>query len=89
METLPSHHWGVGPPAVRHYATVNPAALGLALAVGIASDLFEELGWTGFATPRLLARHGCLAAGLGLGVLWATWHIGPDVPGTAAEWSDL
>jgi membrane protease YdiL (CAAX protease family) len=70
-------------------AAVTPAAVvGLALAFGLASGLFEELGWTGFATPRLLARHGCLAAGLALGLLWATWHIGPDRPGAAA-WGDL
>jgi CAAX protease family protein len=70
------------------FAAVTPAVLlGLALAVGLASGLFEELGWTGFATPRLLARHGWLAAGLTLGLLWATWHVGPDRPGAAA-WGD-
>jgi membrane protease YdiL (CAAX protease family) len=69
---------------------VTPAVVvGLALAVGLAAGLFEELGWTGFATPRLLARHGWLAAGLALGLLWATWHIGPDRPGAAAAWGAL
>ena len=53
-----------------------------------ASGLFEELGWTGFATPHLLARHGWLAAGLTLGVLWATWHVAADVPDNAAAWGD-
>jgi membrane protease YdiL (CAAX protease family) len=71
-------------------ATVNPAVLlGLALAAGLVAGLLEEIGWTGFATPRLLARHGYLAAGLMLGLLWATWHIGGDVPGTASEWGEL
>jgi membrane protease YdiL (CAAX protease family) len=34
----------------------------------------EELGWTGFAIPRLRLRHGVLATGLIAGVLWGTWH---------------
>ena len=28
-------------------------------------------------------------AGLALGLLWATWHIGPDRPGAAAAWGAL
>jgi uncharacterized protein len=70
-------------------ATINPGIIvGLAIAAGLVAGLFEELGWTGFATPRMLARQGCLAAGLMLGLLWATWHIGADVTGTAAAWGD-
>ena len=71
---------------------MTPAVVvGLALAFGLAAGLFEGLGWTGFATPRPLARYGCLAAGLALGLVWATWHIGPDRPGAAAAaaWGDL
>jgi membrane protease YdiL (CAAX protease family) len=34
----------------------------------------EELGWRGFALPRLLARRSPLAASLLLGVLVAGWH---------------
>jgi uncharacterized protein len=42
---------------------------------GGVSSLLEELGWTGFAVPRLLARHRALTAGLLLGLFWALWHI--------------
>ena len=36
----------------------------------------EELGWTGFAVPTLLRRrHGVLATGLFVGVLWGLWHF--------------
>jgi membrane protease YdiL (CAAX protease family) len=45
------------------------------LAVGAGAGIFEELGWTGFATPRLRHGHGVLAGGLFLGVLWGAWHI--------------
>ncbi len=44
------------------------------LAIGLVAGGFEEIGWTGFATPRLLARQRPGMAGLSLGVLWALWH---------------
>jgi membrane protease YdiL (CAAX protease family) len=45
------------------------------LAVGLIAGGFEEIGWTGFATPRLLARHRVWIAGLSLGLVWALWHV--------------
>lgn len=45
------------------------------LATGIAGGLFEELGWTGFALPRLRARLGPLAVGVLLGLVWGAWHL--------------
>jgi len=44
-------------------------------AIGLVAGSFEELGWTGFATPRLLSRHRLFMAGLSLGLLWALWHL--------------
>jgi membrane protease YdiL (CAAX protease family) len=37
--------------------------------------LGEELGWRGFALPRLLERFTPLVASLILGALWAVWHF--------------
>jgi membrane protease YdiL (CAAX protease family) len=45
------------------------------LIVSLGAGVFEELGWTGFAIPRLRRRHGVLAAGLFLGAMWGAWHI--------------
>jgi membrane protease YdiL (CAAX protease family) len=44
-------------------------------AVGLVAGTFEEIGWTGFATPRLLARAKVFMAGVSLGLVWALWHV--------------
>jgi membrane protease YdiL (CAAX protease family) len=48
------------------------------LFVVVASLLFgffEELGWSGFAVPRLLTNHGVFATGIIVGVAWGAWHF--------------
>jgi membrane protease YdiL (CAAX protease family) len=45
------------------------------IAGGLAVGLFEELGWTGFALPRLRRRFGVLITGLVMGLLWGAWHL--------------
>ena len=54
--------------------------LALMLAAIVASTLFfgqsgEELGWRGYALPRLAARIGLGAASVVIGVIWAAWHL--------------
>jgi len=57
------------------FAAENKAPLLIpGVVYGLAAGLFEELGWTGFALPRLRRRHGLLATGLGMGFLWGAWH---------------
>jgi membrane protease YdiL (CAAX protease family) len=49
------------------------------LVMGIVSGLmvgfFEELGWTGFAVPRLRRGYGVLATALVVGLVWGAWHF--------------
>ena len=42
---------------------------------GLTAGIFEELGWTGFAIPRMRLRYGVLGTGLFVGVLWGAWHF--------------
>lgn len=49
---------------------VTPLSLLLALLI-----VGEEVGWRGFGLPYLLRRWPALAAGIGIGVVWAFWHL--------------
>ncbi len=35
----------------------------------------EELGWRGYALPKMLAERSALAASLIVGALWVAWHL--------------
>lgn len=49
------------------------------LMTGLAAGFFEEIGWTGFAIPRLLKKNSVLKTGLIVGLIWAFWHILPGI----------
>jgi membrane protease YdiL (CAAX protease family) len=53
------------------YAPNNAAFV----AAAIVFPFGEEVGWRGFALPRLAKRFGPLAASAILGVLWTFWHV--------------
>lgn len=56
--------------------------LGLPLVVVIAllvNCFGEEIGWRGFATPKLLERHGFIVTSLLVAAMWAMWHV-PSIP---------
>jgi uncharacterized protein len=56
--------------------TRNPGAVvTLGLGVGLTAGFFEELGWTGFAVPKLMAQQSVRATGLIVGVLWSAWQL--------------
>ena len=45
------------------------------MAIAIIAPLGEELGFRGYALPRLQARLSPLAASLCIGLVWAVWHV--------------
>lgn len=55
----------------------KPALLFTGLMAGLMVGIFEEIGWTGFALPRLRRKAGLLTTGLILGVVWGLWHFVP------------
>lgn len=65
-----------GAPMQRSGAYTDLGAVGFTfVSTMIIVGLFEEVGWRGFALPRLQRRLDALWAALVLGVLWALWHL--------------
>ncbi len=76
----------VGATGVFHLLGRAPAAPWLSLptngqriAAMLMLPLVDQIGWRGFAYPRLARRHGALMASLILGVLWGVWHTGKQM----------
>ncbi len=67
---------------------VRPLPLGqlflLAVIVTIAA-LLEEVGWRGYALPKLLTQHSALTASLLIGVVWGSLHLALLLPGMMNE----
>lgn len=47
----------------------------LSIMSGIIVGICEEIGWFGFAIPKLRHRYSILTTGLLVGVIWGAWHI--------------
>lgn len=45
------------------------------VAFGVPAGILEEIGWTGFAYPRMRNTLGTFKAGVLLGCLWSLWHL--------------
>lgn len=42
---------------------------------GVLAGFFEEIGWTGYAYPKMRRERGAFISAVLLGLLWAAWHI--------------
>jgi len=56
----------------------------------VFSNVWEEIGWRGFALPRLMESWGDLSIALIMGALWQLWHLPlmltPTSPMSALPW---
>ena len=59
------------------------------VAFAVFSTFWEEIGWTGLATPLMLKRMCPLKVGLYLGFLHAMWHLAANIYGAGAFHGDL
>lgn len=81
--------YGIGLLTGQSVSGAVPSIEEMLLIVGVfwVGAIFEELGWTAFATKPLQKRHGIFIAGLLLGIVWAAWHVVPFIQmGRAADW---
>jgi membrane protease YdiL (CAAX protease family) len=54
------------------------------MSVAVVTGFSEELGWTGFAKPRMLQRYGIAGTGILMGTLWGLWLVS-NLVGSAAS----
>jgi len=51
-----------------------PNRFWIGVSFGLLAGFLEEIGWTGFAYPKLRQRFAVLPAAAIVGVLWGLWH---------------
>lgn len=62
-------------PILTYFPPQQAYMVAVALVFAFPNTLGEELGWRGFALPRLQAKYNALVSSIMLGLFWAVWHI--------------
>ena len=65
----------LGGPSPVVVTTISAVVVSFLFSIFPGSAVGEELGWRGFALPRLQAHHSALAASLIVGAAWGIYHF--------------
>jgi membrane protease YdiL (CAAX protease family) len=52
-----------------------PKIFPIGILFGLVAGFFEEIGWMGYAFPKMRSKRSALTTGIVLGVLWGLWHL--------------
>ncbi|KAA3643153.1 MAG: CPBP family intramembrane metalloprotease [Chloroflexi bacterium] len=61
----------------------TPTFFVMGILIGFLAGYFEEIGWMGFAYPRMVKKQSSLTAGIYLGIVWGIWHLFADYLGAS------
>jgi membrane protease YdiL (CAAX protease family) len=79
--------FGQAIPALDKFPWINLLPLFVTM---LLSNVWEEIGWRGFALPRLQAKYPDLTIAFLMGVLWSLWHLplmlNPSSPMSGLPW---
>jgi membrane protease YdiL (CAAX protease family) len=59
------------------------------IGAGLIGGFLEEVGWTGFALPKLQAKYTPFVAGIILGIIHTVWHLFADYLGAISFYKSL
>jgi len=67
-----------------------PSSLVPLFIMNLLSNVWEEIGWRGFALPRLQNHFNALLASFIMGLIWSLWHLplmlNPNNPMSGFPW---